>query len=186
MAAPINAIRENKNVIDKHPVFRRDALKLKDYVYKEVRITMQDGRELIGWVYTIDPVSESFAIIKFASDAIPKEADGSELTLILGHAVKEIRVTNNDVASHRSRLDFLFSAGTGMFSKEEMESRKVRLKEWLEKNRIPVEFLGQDDSVLNVADAATIVPPYRVNNCQSTNVIILGRIQALIKSMPDS
>lgn len=46
--------------INKHPVFHRDVLKLKNYVYKKVTVLTLDGREHNGWVYTVDPVSERY------------------------------------------------------------------------------------------------------------------------------
>jgi gem associated protein 6 len=49
------------------------------------------------------------------------------------------------------------------------------------KNRLPVEINGE---LLNVAEALVIQPPYGSENCVSTNEIILGKIQGLIKNMP--
>lgn len=69
-------------------------------------------------------------------------------------------------------------------SEEELEKRKNVLKSWLLKNRLPVQVAGNNGELLSISDALFIEPPYGVENCRSTNEIILGRIQGLIKNMP--
>ena len=43
---------------------------------------------------------------------------------------------------------------------------------------------GTKGELLTLADALVIHPPYGEDNCFSTNEIILGKIQGLIKNMP--
>ena len=73
---------------------------------------------------------------------------------------------------------------TASLTEEELEKRKKRLNLWLIKNRLPVQLIGNNKEILSISDALFIEPPYGADNCRSTNEIILGRIQGLIKNMP--
>ena len=87
--------------------------------------------------------------------------------------------------SHLSVLDNLFKTHADeKLSPEELKEKQSKLKSWLLKNRIPVTVSGENSELLVVADVLTVEPPYESRNCQSTNEIILGRIQGLIASMP--
>lgn len=67
------------------------------------------------------------------------------------------------------------------YSQEELEKKKNSLKSWLEKNHIPVKEQGDSQTTLCVAGVLTIYPPYRPEDCNSANEIILSRIQGLIQ-----
>eukprot|EP00058_Branchiostoma_floridae_P024604 XP_002610094.1 hypothetical protein BRAFLDRAFT_60087 [Branchiostoma floridae] len=153
----------------------------RSHVYKEVEITTVDGRKHRGWVYTVDPVSESVVLVQFEEDR------KKTVEMVMGHAMKGIIVVNEDIDCHKEELDHIFiTADDTRFSKQDLETRRDELKQWLEKNRLPVKVSGKEGELLSISDALVIEPPYSAESCRSTNEIILGRIQALIRSKPTS
>ena len=167
--------------MDNHPIFTKDPQDWKDYIYKEVCVESIDGKKHVGWVYTIDPVSETIVLIRFRED---KNVD---LELILGHTAQTISIINDNTDSlHRDELDYMFRPRpVRQYSETEMNRRKEKLKNWLIQNRLPVIVTGKKDEILTISDALYIEPPYGIDTCQSTNEIILGRIQDLISNMPE-
>ena len=163
---------------EKHAIFSTDPAEWIQYVYKEVSVVTDYKGTHTGWVYTVDPVSQSLALVKFV--------DGqANLEVVLGKSVESIEIINHDTETHRHQLDDLFRPNESKrMSAEELKMRQIRIKSWLLKNRIPVEETGNGSGVLSISDVLFIEPPYGENNCQSTNEIILDRIQGLIRNMP--
>ena len=163
---------------DQHPIFKRDPEEWMQYVYKQVSVLKADGSEAIGWVYTVDPVSESFVLVTFLDDK-------TQMEMIMGPSVQRVSVLDENQETYKRKLDGLFRAPeVASLTEEELEQRKNRLKMWLSKNRLPVQVSGNNGEILSISDALFIEPPYGADNCRSTNEIILGRIQGLIKNMP--
>ena len=161
-----------------HPIFSSDPAEWMDYLYKEVCVTTDYDTSHTGRVYTIDPVSQSVVLAKFIGDDIKFE-------VVMGHCVQSIVVLDEETEKHRTQLDLMFKPKElRTASPEELKMKQNKLKSWLLKNRIPVAVSGTNSELLCISDALTIEPPYNDNNCQSTNEIILGRIQGLIKNMP--
>ncbi|XP_041362767.1 gem-associated protein 6-like [Gigantopelta aegis] len=163
-----------------HPVFHKDPEDWMQYVYKQVRVLTADGVEHIGWVYTIDPVSETFVLVQFVDDQ-------PQLDILMGHAVTKVIVIDENTEAHKEKLDCLFRPD--MFpamSSEDVKKQQMLVKSWLDKNRVPVQVSGVGDELLMISDALVIEPPYGVGNCCSTNEIILSRIQGLLKNMPEN
>lgn len=110
--------------------------------------------------------------------------------VVMGHAIRTItilsEVEGHETDDHTSWMDTLFTATNlqAEYSSDDLIKRKTELKSWLEKNRIPVTVSGVSGELLSISDALFIQPPYGVDNCISTNEIILGRVQALINSKP--
>ncbi|XP_076458197.1 gem-associated protein 6-like [Babylonia areolata] len=162
-----------------HPIFVHDPEEWMQYVYKKVSVVTSDGSEHEGWVYTIDPVSQSIVLVQFVEER-------TQLSIILRDAVNKTTILAESNPSIKEKLDALFHATDELkLSDEDVKAKKLRLKSWLEKNRLPVEMTGSHEEVLTISGALTIQPPYSVNDCHSTNEIILGRIQGLIKNMPE-
>ncbi|XP_070571028.1 gem-associated protein 6-like [Ptychodera flava] len=154
---------------------------LRSLVYKEVKVEDVDGKFHVGWVHTVDPVSNSFVLAQFGEDMAVK------IVVVMGHAVRHIEVLNNEINTHQADLDRLFARDkTIIYTQGQLQERKVNLKEWLEKNRIPVTESGDNGNCLSISEALFIEPPYTAENCISTNEIILGRIQSLIRAKPES
>ncbi|ESO85798.1 hypothetical protein LOTGIDRAFT_221243 [Lottia gigantea] len=160
---------------DQHPIFKTDPEEWMQLLYKQVSIITDNDVEHTGWVYTVDPVSQSYVLVQFTDEKIGLE-------IIPGHAVSKLTVLNNDSELHRDKLNSLFRPQrTHDIPSEEIKKRQLILKSWFEKNRLPVVVAGDE---LSISDALTIHPPYTPEDCVSSNEIILGRIQGLIKNMP--
>lgn len=141
----------------------------------QVSIQLDDGQEVCGLVYTVDPVSDTFVLVNFIGDKM-------KLEIVLHHAISSITVLNEDIDANKQKLDNLFRpGGQESLTDEDVKRRQNIVKLWLLKNRLPVEVNGE---LLSVAEALVIQPPYEPENCISTNGIILGKIQGLIKNMP--
>lgn len=169
--------------MDQHPIFSKDPGQWMALIHKEVLVTAETGRQHQGWVYTIDPVTESIALAQF--DGPTKNLQNIEI--VLGHAVKEMRVVNENTEEFRDALTNLCKSVSDMpetLSKETLKRRQLSLKSWLEKNRLPVRVSGELDETLTIADVLVVQPPFGPENCICTNEIVLGRIQGLIKNMP--
>lgn len=161
------------------PIFHKDPEEWMQYVYKKVSVVTEELEEIVGWVYTIDPVSESVVLVNFLDDS-------KRLHLIMGHSVKCINVLSDDMQIHKAELDQLFrQQEVELLPEEDMRKKQAEVKAWLEKYRLPVELCGVNEELLSVSEALIIEPPYRADNCRSSNEIILGRIQGLLKNMPD-
>lgn len=171
------ATMETENEL--HPIFKHDPEEWMQFVYKKISIITNDGKEHEGWVYTVDPVSQTFVLAQFSDDA-------TQLFILMSDAISKTTILADSNPSIKEKLDAMFRPEMEQkFSEEELKARKQKLKMWLEKNRLPVQLTGSQEEVFTISDALTIQPPYGVNNCHSTNEIILGRIQGLIKNMPD-
>lgn len=102
------------------------------------------------------------------------------MDIVMGHAVKSLVISSSNVCTDPQEI---FPSVSINISKEEVELRKQKLKSWLCQNRIPVE---EDGELLRLKDALQIHPPYGKDQCLSGNEIILGRVQDLIGTMPDT
>ena len=163
---------------EQHNIFVKDPDEWMQYVYKQVNVLVEDGSEYTGWIYTIDPVSESIVLMKF-------NGDKTEMDIINGSSVNSISIIDGNSETYKAKLDAMFRPEeTASLTEEELEKRKKRLNLWLIKNRLPVQLIGNNKEILSISDALFIEPPYGADNCRSTNEIILGRIQGLIKNMP--
>lgn len=163
---------------ESHNIFVKDPDEWMQYVYKQVNVLLEDGTEYSGWVYTIDPVSECVVLMKFNEDK-------TEMDILNGSSVNSISIIDGNTEMYKAKLDAMFRPKESFsLSEEELEKRKKRLKLWLIKNRLPVQLIGNNEEILSISDALFIEPPYGADNCRSTNEIILGRIQGLIKNMP--
>ncbi|KAJ8028349.1 Gem-associated protein 6 [Holothuria leucospilota] len=157
---------------------------LKMLVDKTVCIKCGKNSEKVdGIVYTVDPVSLSFIIATLGTAANGK----SSLTVVPGHSVQQVTVTGRCNEQEKQALSEAYGnfVNSNKTHPGSIEHRKEKLVMWFEKNRIPVTLTGSDKELLQVTDALFIEPPYQPENCLSRNEIILGKVQALIRSMPD-
>jgi gem associated protein 6 len=154
-----------------HPIFTKDPEEWAHYLHKDVYVGTVDGAWHHGWVYTIDPVSESLVLV-----------NEGKVEVIMGHAVQSMAVTGQVTEQYKQKADQLFRfAPMEHIPPEQLQARCEQVKEWLLTNRLPVEEKGD---VIRVCSALDIRPPYTAQSCYSTNEIILGRIQGLLEAMP--
>lgn len=62
-------------------IFIRDLEDFMQYLNKQVSVFKEDGKEVIGWVYIIDLVLESFVLLFFIDDKI-------QLDIVMGLSVR--------------------------------------------------------------------------------------------------
>ncbi|GFS25938.1 gem-associated protein 6-like [Elysia marginata] len=167
-----------------HPIFTKDPQEWMGLVHKLVQITTDDSHQHEGFVFTVDPVSESIVLLR-STQPDSKDFGTMSLKLIPGASVRDIFVLAKDVDPRvKSQFDQLFRpASSKVFNEEELGERRSQLKHWLEKHRLPVS-VSPDGRSLIVAEALTILPPFSEDTCLSTNEIILSRIRTLIRDMP--
>jgi len=174
MAAPSN----EDNI---HYIFKTNPLELNKYVYKQVEVITTNNKHLKGFVYTVDPVSGSFILMQIQDDK------PNHIELVMGPAVKEIQIVESDEAAiNHDIMDSIFMSHREKVSPAEIIERKSNLKAWFTKNRIPVAEVDETSGILSIMNSLQIHPPYAEENCFSANEIILGRVQTLIRSMPQS
>ncbi|XP_075718909.1 gem-associated protein 6 [Rhinoderma darwinii] len=156
--------------IDKTP------LEWQSYVNKEVTVLADEKNEYQGWVVTIDPVSASVVLVTFEDD------QKTSVRMVMGHAVQKVEILKESDEVTKHKLINLFNLqGSSTYNKEDLETKKLNLKSWLQQNNIPVTEQGESMRTLCVAGVLTVDPPYSPENCNSTNEIILSRIQGLIQ-----
>ncbi|TPP65223.1 hypothetical protein FGIG_12361, partial [Fasciola gigantica] len=66
-------------------------------------------------------------------------------------------------------------------SPDQLEKRRVKLMELFAANR--VDLTQQDDGVLSVNSVVFISPPYTVNHCTGSNVVVLNRVKNLVRGI---
>ncbi|GFO28651.1 gem-associated protein 6-like [Plakobranchus ocellatus] len=167
-----------------HPIFTKDPKEWMGLIHKFVQVTTEDNQSHKGYVYTVDPVSESIVLLK-PSQANKIDFVNLSLKLLPGASIIDVTILEGDVDPQIMReFDRLFRpASSKSLSHAEINNRRLRLKQWLEKHRLPV-CVSPDGQALIVAEALTILPPYCEDSCLSTNEIILSRIRTLIRDMP--
>jgi len=73
-----------------------------DYCFGvQVEVTTTDGLVHRGWVYTLDPVSQSCVLLRFDDQQV------NGLEVILGHFICSLNVVDDNVELHRSRMEAL-------------------------------------------------------------------------------
>ncbi|XP_062979950.1 gem-associated protein 6 [Elgaria multicarinata webbii] len=156
---------------------RKTPLEWLAYVNKEVSVLAAEKHHYKGWVLTVDPVSANIVL------ANPLENGRVSVSAILGHAVRDVEIVTEADEEMKEKLGQLFMPEESQtYTQEELEKKKNSLKNWLEKNHIPVIEQGELQTTLCVAGVLSINPPYRPEDCNSSNEIILSRVQGLIQS----
>ncbi|XP_026540238.1 gem-associated protein 6 [Notechis scutatus] len=156
---------------------RKTPLEWQAFVDKEVKVLAAEKHQYKGWVLTVDPVSANILL------ANPLENGRVSVVVVLGHAVQNIEIVTEKDDEIKEKLAHLFMAGKSQtYNQEELDRKKNSLKSWLEKNHIPVKEQGESQPTLCVAGVLTIDPPYGPENCNSSNEIILCRVQGLIQN----
>jgi hypothetical protein len=149
-----------------------------DYVNKYVCVTCKSNRKQInGWVYTIDPLTLSTVLIEFENEEL------AQVNVINGEEIdKIIKITKQTTPIIEEKLSNLFKNKMVQQNNEILVERKKKLVEILDKNRIPyVE--NEENNLFSIMDSVVIRAPYFVENCESTNEIILKNIQNIVSKI---
>ena len=100
-----------------HPIFYTDPSEWMNYIGKEVCVTIETGESHTGWVYTVDPVSQSVVLVRFNNDD-----DKINVKVVMGHAVQSIVV---------SRFIYLMLLSyTLLYISQPVQSRVIFRKCW--------------------------------------------------------
>jgi len=163
-----------------HNVFTNDPIKLHSMIHKYLDITTKDGSSHIGWVYTVDPVSESIILVSF--DEEKKEA---KIILVPGYNVKYINILTTEISPEMANtVDSLFRKKQINYSEAELSTRREALSVWLSGNRVP--FSVRPDMSIEVLQAAVIKPPYITESIECLNEVVLDKVIKLLQQMPDT
>ncbi|XP_038072774.1 gem-associated protein 6-like [Patiria miniata] len=180
MAAPMNKLDAEQFVQGKDFV-HFSPCDWRSLVSKKVDVISKDSKRHTGWIFTVDPVSQSIVLVEFPDD------QRAVTEVIMGHAIHSVTLVSEPTPQCLDRLNRLFQSSHqhNELSEEEISRRKTDLKQWLEKHHIPVTLSGDKGELLSIAGALYVEPPYGLENCVSANEIILARVQALIQSKPE-
>ena len=161
---------------------------LHSLVHRFVHITLCEGEELQGWVYTIDPVSLTIIIAKNIEEKNDAEtqdiSDARPIVFVMTKAVKKFRVLETTSTEPEWLQKFAVKEQQN-FTDDELQKRRANLVDWLNKNRVPILDDSTESKNVKVIGGLVIEPPYDMDSCKGTNEIVLNRIRKLISSMPD-
>lgn len=147
--------------------------------HKHVSVHAHNGHELRGLVLTVDPVSASLVLVDLKGPG--------EVRMVLGHAVKQVQVLDQDPdldQDQRTRLETLFRDSVPAVDQDpdlDLEQTRTRLLDWFRLNHAPVQEQGVE---LQVAGVVTVTPPYTHLDCVGLNQVVLDRVQRLVQTCP--
>ena len=93
--------------------------------------------------------------------------------------IRNLIELNDDQANVMSDFDCLFQNDSCVNESLNLQIQRDRLIDWLVKNHLPVR-LDSMTGVINILDSVFICSPYGVEQCESTNEIILERVRQLV------
>ena len=119
---------------------------------------------------------------------------GGYITLVFKDNIESVEIdpTKEAIDKIRDNLENLFDkcqVKMARSGQDLIESRNQLVK-WLEQNRLPVKLEKSSQSeqeaeeeeklIINIFDLVYIHPPYEIENCMSTNEIVLNRIKHIM------
>ncbi|KAK7077979.1 hypothetical protein SK128_006095 [Halocaridina rubra] len=167
----------SKEMSDTHKIFTNDPRRQRVLVHGKVEIVTKDEQQHVGWVYTIDPVSESAILVSFQNDS------EAEVTFVSGYNISSITVLEERLPPGLAKsIDGLFRKKQVYYSSKEITERRESLSVWLSDNRVPYSI--KEDMSIEVLQSATIHPPYEPGSIQCTNEVVLDKVMKLVQQMP--
>ena len=154
----------------------------RDHLYSllnhKIVLTSAAGQQE-GYLVCVDPVT--LAIVLY--DDVHQR-----LSMVMHHALKSIN-KSDQLENNPNNIDFkqlcgdffgLSTTGTNakLHTPSEQRERRERVLSLLRTNNVPVE---EKDDLLIAAYSVCINAPYTESDCQSTNALILSRIQNILK-----
>lgn len=149
----------------------------REYLYSflnyKITVTSHCGLQE-GYLVSVDPATLTIVLYDDIKES---------LSMILHHGVKSIQKCDQPkkCIEFKELCSNFFGKNekaAKTFTTEELEERRERVLDLLRSNNVPVE--DQDD-LLIAAYSVSITPPYTDLDCQSTNAVVLNRIQNMIK-----
>ena len=149
-------------------------------LFRYINICTRSGSKYSGYVYTIDPVSRTFALIN----------DGV-LSMIPGINIESISINKDkpisDCEALQSMLQLQSSTDEPAVNNEKTLRRRDQLVDWLKSGKVPTRLDDKDPLTIIVGyEALEIKPPYLTENFHSSSVTILSKMIKICNSMPKS
>jgi hypothetical protein len=101
----------------------------------------------------------------------------NNMTIALNDEIKDITIIQENKELNQN-LDCLFKNKSQVSNSSDLKSRREEIIDWLIKNHLPVKLESND--VINILDIVYIRQPYSIEDCESTNEIILDRVRQLV------
>ena len=130
------------------------------------------GEELIGKLYTVDPIDQSVILLQRSEN----ESD-VQVVIIPGSNIESV-VLSEENPHHSESIDTAILSPK-QYSETVDSDRKLKILEWFKKNRFPVEEDGEE---IVVAGSVRIAQPFTVNSCSGTNPVVIQRIKQSLQS----
>ncbi|XP_064119286.1 gem-associated protein 6-like isoform X2 [Macrobrachium nipponense] len=162
---------------DKHKIFTNDPVRQRALIHTRVEVTTTNKQTHIGWVYTVDPVSESAILVELGDE------NTAEVKFLSGYNISDITVIEDKPPPGLAdTIDNLFRKKQVHYSSREIVERRESLCVWLAGNRVP--YTIRDDLSIEVLQTAVIAPPYEPGSIQCTNEVVLDKVMKLVQQMP--
>ncbi|GAB6022436.1 Gem (Nuclear organelle) associated protein 6 [Chamberlinius hualienensis] len=159
-------------------IYNTDPIQLLNMTEKYVQIESVVGTSQVGFVYTVDPVTKSYVLIRST------ENGSIDVLIIPGCSIKT--VTEIAAPENMKMPDLKLTHSTeSKKSDVDFTKRKNQLVSWFSKHLIKLEECPNNSDLLMYKDVMSIQPPYKTEDLLSNNEIILAKMQDLLKSMPD-
>ena len=152
-----------------------DSLELLNLVGKQVNFTLLDKSAVSGRVYTVDPETHNFVLMDQTTTTLLPFSNIAHLALLSSEEPRDVNLPDLPT------IDFEhFPHTLQQFRETDCESLKETLLAHLERLRVPV-VVGEKEIL--IAGVVVCRPPYNRDSCSSTNDIVLGRIQGILKTL---
>ncbi|XP_077286180.1 gem-associated protein 6-like [Arctopsyche grandis] len=153
------------------PLHTQPPSKLACFIGTYVSICTSNNSNYEGFVDAIDPYTGSI-ILSTLICGVP------ETKIVVGFSIRDITIKDPPP----DRVHRVFISNEKSLDQTDIQSIKSKTHSWLLRNLLPVKEV---DDKLHVHDGHVIIsPPYKPENCTSSNSIVLGRIQHLLQNMP--
>lgn len=154
-------------------------------------VSIQNGSDIDGYLHTVDPVSGTLVLLQFSSNN-----EKMIVKLVNSSIIEKVRLshhTENQTLNEIQRLKvekvFLKrnSEPSAMETEEEkrmIQNRKQQIIQCLQQNLIPFE--EKENNTLMVGQALKIKYPYRKEDFESSNEIVLKRTLDMLQNVLES
>jgi hypothetical protein len=103
--------------------------------------------------------------------------------VINGYEIEDMIIHSCRTIGLDLKFDNLFKSKIERISadnKVNIELKRSKLIELLKKNRVPIDEAQSTDDVISIMDTVLIRSPFEIENCESTNEIVLNKITNLL------
>ncbi|KAI9468272.1 MAG: hypothetical protein EXX96DRAFT_624242 [Benjaminiella poitrasii] len=120
---------------------------------------------ITGYLYTIDPEAGHVALFK-----------EQNIVILMSHSIVDVNIDKDDFIELQEIEKAL---QVELFDTVWLEKRRHDLIQFLEKNRIPIQY-EQNEPVIHVLECARVESPYMATSVVCDNALIRKRVRDLI------